>query len=834
MGHFFGTPGIYLGKVTKFLLSFQSCSPETTEEVKNTPLPSVLIGLKLILWFISRPATKSSKMESTRLKWNDLQSTYNIDDKTLRSLSLHLTNMVIQEDGFNNVNIEDDRQIVDLMRRITSCVFGKRARNYIVISGSVAQGLKCENPSNRGDVDILLISDYPEVNVNDQRLYLVGQPEPGFFRIKTISAKFPVFRRDGEFYLSASSLRNLESIWWPTVIKMALVILDKQQEFYGLFNEYDKPLTGVASDIKWRSNLSPVDCEEVYFKMLQESHRQNLFYLLSKPQQEYARKVLGLISNVFAIDRIYTDVDVLKGKESIRNIEAEIGESGVIMRALEYLTTKPEGSHKSIVDPRFLDSFELICRYFDNTVRSQISTDEKRKHRKTEGYIDLVPAIRCSGFPETITADWSKRVANSNWPGEAIVAEVVNGGFHLVPKTSMLEAGDADVDFRISFSTSETILAQNLSKFKKECLRVFKMYYYEHLKSEPAVLETYHLKTIFFWLLEEIEPNVWCENNRAVIFYLLMDKLFSHLKEHKLPHYFIPQNNLFQHMDTKMLDHLAQVVEDIMKDPIGKAGEKIEEVMEYYRLKNKARKEDKDESLDAIDRNLLEERHRIRKTALQILEDSAGKQWQFEVQDVMLNSEDVKSLLADTRTRSLLLFCFDVIYAKHAALAIDHSSKSDREKFLHSPFAIFTLFVLPLSDSILKEVFTRHLDNDNTIMKRINEVDHVIKIASSLGIASTHDNTDLIDTVFKIAETFSTVKKATQKRKASPAGSGHSGRNNLLQTVLQFAGQLASGSSDAEDMVQGVAQIADLFASGFSNREKVAEKKQVVDDMDLD
>ena len=632
--------------------------------------------------------------------------------------------MVLQPDGVNNVNIEYDKEIVDVMQRIISCMCGKKALNYVIISGSVAQGLKCENSRNRGDVDVLVISEHPQIKLNEQMLYLVGQPEPGFFKIKTSFSGFPVVQRNGEFYLSASSLRNLESIWLPSAIKMALVILDKQQELYHIFYGYDKPVTGVASSIKWKSQLGPID-EEIYFKILRESYMENVFHLPTKPQKDNVKKALNLISKLFVIDRLYVSVDILKGKERIQNIEAEIGESGMITEALQYLMTKFQWPYESVVDAKLLDCFEMICHYFDNSIQSQINAtkNKKRQQRDTKirGYIDVVPVISCEGFPVSIAADWSKRVAKGNWPEKAIVDEVLNGGFHLVPKTSKSKAGDSDADFRISFSTSETVLAQSLTRFQKECYRIFKMYYYEQLKSDPAVLEAYHLKTILFWLLEEMEPKFWSEENRVLAFYVLMNKLFNHLKEHELPHYFIPQSNLFQYLDTRKLDDLAQVVEDIMKDPVGKTGEKIEEVMEYYKLKNMERK--KGENSDITDSNLLKEQHLIRKTALQTLADSTATELQFEIQNIVLNSGDVKNLLEDRRTRSLLMFCFDVIYAKHAALVTDYSSKADREKFLHSPFAIFTLLFLPLSDSILKEVFCKRHTKDNQTMKKINDVE---------------------------------------------------------------------------------------------------------------
>ena len=756
----------------------------------------------------------------------NLLSTYQVDQASFKYLNSNLALMVTQPDGFHSVDIEDDKEVLGMMRRMISCVFGKKAGDHIVISGSVSQGLKCDHPNNRGDVDVLAISDYPEIKVHDQKLHLVEQSELGFFRIKGELSKYPVVNRNGEYYLSASSLRNLEPVWWPAAIKIAFIIMDKQQELYHFFHKYDKPQTGVASNIAWSSNLTDVHRNEVYFQICQDSYMQNLFHLLAKPEQAYAKKTLDLVRNFLAISRIFANVDILMGKEIMQHIQVDTDESGMFMTALyQLLTMKNHGKpFDSVIDHRLLDCFKKVCHFFDYTVSSKINTDEKRKHRetiiKTKGFIDVVPAIRCEGFPEQAAADWSKRVANKNWPENRITDEVLKGGFHLVPKTSMWEDADADVDFRVSFSTSETILAQSLSRFHKECYRIFKMYYYEHLKSEPAVLESYHLKTVFFWLLEEIQPKFWCEENRASIFYLLMNKLLNHLKERKLPHYFIPQHNLFQYLDGEKLDRLAEAVSSIMEDPINKMGPKIKEVMEYYKLKNQARREKRYLRFNVIDEELVKEQRLIREVAFQTLEDLVAAEKEFEIQGIALNSEEVNALLADRRARSLLTFCFDVTYGKHALMKIDHSSEDNRGKLLHGPdAAIFIHFTFPLIDGIVREVFTDwyggRLDNDSQIIKQISEW-------LDLGTALSDNSNDWTNALLKIGEILSGVKI------------GLPVTSDLMRNISQIEGQILNGSLDTQQTAESLADISRLFTSGFSIKDSAEEKGQIVDDIDLD
>ena len=548
---------------------------------------------------------------------------------------------------------------------------------------------------------------------------------------------------------------------------------------------------------------------------------QNLFHLLTERQQAYAQKALHLVSIIFAMSRACASVDILEGREILRNIEAEIGEPGMIMTALQYLTMKDHGTpFESIVDPRLVDCFEMICHYFDDTVSSQIKVDEKKKHReatiKIKGSIDIVPAITCEGFPDTVAADWSNRVASKNWPETRIVNEVLKGGFHLVPKTSMCADADADadsdadVDFRISFSSSQAILSHSLSNFQKECYHVFKMYHYDHLRSKPAVLDSYHLKTVFFWLLEEIESTFWCEENRASIFYLLMNKLLNHLRNHELPRYFIPENNLFQHLDGEELYRLEQVVESRMRDSSSKMGETIKEMMEYYRLKCQRKKEDRGQSFHVIDEDFVREQSTIKEKAFQTLADLAAAEKRFEVHGNFLNSEDVNALLADTKTRSLLTFCFDVIYAKHVMQVMDGSYEDNKANFLYGPEYILILLGFPLTGSIVKEVFCRVLDNDSYIMKQLNLVEQFIEMALS------NDSNDWIDTALKLSEIFPNF------------------HSRLCQSGVQVAGQTKNGLLDPKQISKSLAVISELFGSDFLTEIPTAEKKRINDYLDLD
>ena len=177
---------------------------------------------------------------------------------------------------------------------------------------------------------------------------------------------------------------------------------------------------------------------------------------------------------------------------------------------------------------------------------------------------DLVPAIKFSGWPKC-SQQWVER--KRVWPPRALVEEIVQEGFHLVPKTS--PQGDEELEWRISFSKAEVKLmkAEGLGN-RNYCYRIFKMTIKENITSTCNLLTTYHLKTLLLWASERHPPDTWSDENIAVCFLGLLDDLLHSLVNFSCPHYFIPELNLFANCSTDHLHSLASQVSAIRKFPL--------------------------------------------------------------------------------------------------------------------------------------------------------------------------------------------------------------------------------------------------------------------------
>ena len=188
---------------------------------------------------------------------------------------------------------------------------------------------------------------------------------------------------------------------------------------------------------------------------------------------------------------------------------------------------------------------------------------------------DNVPAIKLHEWPE---CQWGSR--KRKWPAPDIVSRIQTMGCHLVAKTSL--GGDADTDWRYTFSNAELVLASCRSQQQKRAYFLTKAIFYRYLKPlQPKVpttgaddekkgLSSYLVKTTMMWLMEEYPPEheVWQCLIGAVKF--LLDKLASFLDAKPckcLPYYFFPQVNILDDVDDEVcalaVKKIKQMLENI-------------------------------------------------------------------------------------------------------------------------------------------------------------------------------------------------------------------------------------------------------------------------------
>ncbi|XP_063418037.1 uncharacterized protein LOC134700588 [Mytilus trossulus] len=138
---------------------------------------------------------------------------------------------------------------------------------------------------------------------------------------------------------------------------------------------------------------------------------------------------------------------------------------------------------------------------------------------------------------------WIRRPRTA-WPAPTLIYKIISYGVLFVPigyKGSIHE----NIEWRISFSEAEKILIFSFSHTQLLCYALFKILLKEIIEKHEdlkGLLCSYFLKTL---ISEETDPYVWRPDNLIPCFMACLERLLYCVRYSILPHYFIPDNNLF-------------------------------------------------------------------------------------------------------------------------------------------------------------------------------------------------------------------------------------------------------------------------------------------------
>ena len=106
---------------------------------------------------------------------------------------------------------------------------------------------------------------------------------------------------------------------------------------------------------------------------------------------------------------------------------------------------------------------------------------------------------------------------------------------------------DNPFEWIISFSFPEKMLIYSWTHSQIVCYALLNFLLKEVIKKNENVDKlccSYFLKTVIFWLSEELEENFWTPNNLLNCFILCLKRLIYWMTYKYLPNYFIPQHNM--------------------------------------------------------------------------------------------------------------------------------------------------------------------------------------------------------------------------------------------------------------------------------------------------
>ena len=162
---------------------------------------------------------------------------------------------------------------------------------------------------------------------------------------------------------------------------------------------------------------------------------------------------------------------------------------------------------------------------------------------------DYVRAIHCPYWPEE-ASEWVTRSRSHGFPSSSLIRQIDQGGcdfVHVAHKAS----GVDETQWRFSFSRAELVITRNWTGPQRVVYRALRLLFKVSENEENAVkykaLSSYCFKTLMLWACEEKEPDFWqCKFLRAIFF--LLDKMIGWVKEKNCPNYFMPNNNMMDHL----------------------------------------------------------------------------------------------------------------------------------------------------------------------------------------------------------------------------------------------------------------------------------------------
>ncbi|VDI09538.1 Hypothetical predicted protein [Mytilus galloprovincialis] len=163
-----------------------------------------------------------------------------------------------------------------------------------------------------------------------------------------------------------------------------------------------------------------------------------------------------------------------------------------------------------------------------------------------KGYFDIASCLHCKTW--VLSAEqWITR-SNNSWPSHNVKRSIVKHGVLLVP-IGVKGSSKEDLEWRVSFSLGEKFLFNTFTHTQLLCYALLKIILKDVIASFSEcedLLCSYFLKTIVFWISEELPQSVWKPENTIPCFMRCFSRLVYCVEHSVCLHYFIPENNMFE------------------------------------------------------------------------------------------------------------------------------------------------------------------------------------------------------------------------------------------------------------------------------------------------
>ena len=434
----------------------------------------------------------------------------------------------------------------------------------IEMVGSSRDGLKVGKVFDVGDVDALILSNTISFDKEDESTFEYRTDNPCFFHVpqpKILSDLLPV---DGK-YLNADFLRCFHSSIFGSKTKKPYSYIPYTILPASISRDRFKCATTPAipySDPVFEESMRAPDTylDNIVYLTWQMEHVLFTHLLLLKNQSKTA----------FVKELLYGSDCSSTGEETIKLLKQHIRDWKQDAQKIVF----------SCCDMLYFKSNE-----FQDLLHKALSVDLAPDYAMTaphgEYSADLVPAVRCSAWPEPALSFQTRK---RKWPSKQVVDSIVESGFQVVAKSCPVNPLP-DKDFILSFSPAEMKLALALPSDAVLSYCLLKLCYKSMKEGQDEkLLKTFHLKTALFWVAENTEPTAWekiglLSGIRSIISFLL-----DCLRNHNFPSFFVPTNNLISHFARSDVDRASKILRSIHENPANYIKLLIDKEWEFTRV----------------------------------------------------------------------------------------------------------------------------------------------------------------------------------------------------------------------------------------------------------
>ncbi|XP_060592536.1 uncharacterized protein LOC132747225 [Ruditapes philippinarum] len=180
----------------------------------------------------------------------------------------------------------------------------------------------------------------------------------------------------------------------------------------------------------------------------------------------------------------------------------------------------------------------------------------------TYANVDTVKCLKINQWPtEAIT--WRTRKRTNNWPSKVTLDSLDRDVSCYVVPVGSKSSRDQDMEWRISFSEIERHLIWSMNDTQFKCFVLLKALNNQYLKD---IISSYHIKNVALWLCEECPETDWRSELLVDCVRNGLHKLAEYVEQGFLPHYIIPENNLFFDKSHTEIEEATKLINAVLEN----------------------------------------------------------------------------------------------------------------------------------------------------------------------------------------------------------------------------------------------------------------------------